>query len=234
MFNVLLESRAHRPRRAGSTAASALMHGAILAAAIALTMTHQVNANPGKKPLRKPVIYIPIPREKHLDARTDGRSSSGGSQSGQAMARIPIFTSTELPPIDLVITEPVMPEPTAPGNELVKSVGGLGGSPLEYHGGVVDEHTVDRAPRVVGRAPEPRYPTSLREAGIEGRVVAEFVVDTVGRAEMDGLKLDPRAQPLFNEAVRAVLPRYRFTPGEMGGHKVPTRVQLPFDFTLKR
>src|SRR2546423_493618 len=176
MFDVLLESRARRPRRAGSTAASALMHGAIVAVG-ALTMTHPGNANPASKPARKAVIYIPIPREKHHDARTDRRSSSGrGSQSGQATARIPIFTSTELPPIDLTIAEPVMPEPTAPGNDFVKSVGGLGGSPLEYHDGVVDEHAVDRAPRVIGRAPEPRYPTPLREAGIEGRVVAEFVV----------------------------------------------------------
>jgi protein TonB len=234
MFDVLLESRARRSRRAGSIAASALMHGAIVAA-VALMMTHPVNANPAKLRPRKPIIYVPIHPETHHDARTDRRSSSGGaSQSGRATAKIPIFTSTELPPIDLTISEPAMPDPAAPGNDFVSSVGSLGGPALEYHGGVVDERTVDRAPRAIGRGPEPRYPTPLREAGIEGRVVAEFVVDTAGRAEMDGLKLDPRAQPLFNEAVRAVLARYRFTPGEMRGHKVPTRVQLPFDFTLRR
>jgi hypothetical protein len=47
------------------------------------------------------------------------------------------------------------------------------------------------------------------------------------------LKLDA-SQPLFAEAVRAVLPRYRFTPGEAANHKVRTRVQLPFDFALRR
>jgi protein TonB len=233
MFDVLLESSARRPRRAGSTAASALMHGALMAAAVALTVPHAVDANPAKPP--KPPIYIPIHPETHHDARSGRRSSGGGSQTSPKTVTIPIFTSTELPPIDLAIAQPALPEPDASANELTKRVGNLGVLPsLEYQGGVADEQMVDRVPRVLGRSPEPRYPTALREAGVQGRVVAEFVVDTLGRAEMDGLTLEPQAQPLFNEAVRGVLSRYRFTPGAIGDRKVRTRVQLPFDFTLKR
>ena len=37
----------------------------------------------------------------------------------------------------------------------------------------------------------------------------------------------------FAESVRAALPRFRFSPGEAGGRKVRTRVQIPFDFTLR-
>jgi protein TonB len=233
MFVVLLESRARRARRIGSTAASALVHGAIVAAAMALTVPHPVDANPARKPSKR-VIYVPIRPQTRHDSRADRRSSGGGSRTGQTTATIPSFTSTELPPIDLAIAEPAMPEHGSSGNELWRSNGLLGGLAPEYRGGAADEHSVDRVPRVLGRAPEPRYPAPLREGGVQGRVVAEFVVDTLGRAEMDGVKLDPRAHPLFNDAVRAVLPYYRFTPGEISGRKVPTRVQLPFDFTLTR
>ena len=166
----------------------------------------------------------------------DRRSARGGVQTGRTLP-LPIFTPTELPPIDLVIADPVVPDLRAShASDDLKSACKcmpMDGSRPQYVGDVIDEHTADRAPRVIGHAPEPRYPASLREAGIQGRVVAEFVVDTLGRAELDGMKLDA-PQPLFAEAVRAVLPRYRFTPGEAAGHKVRTRVQLPFDFALTR
>jgi protein TonB len=149
------------------------------------------------------------------------------------MMTVPNFNATQLPPVDLVLAVPQPTDlPTPPGDEL-RTSGSIDGTALQASDGVLDEHVVDRTPRVIGRAPEPRYPTPLREAGVQGRVVAEFVVDTLGRAELDGLRLDA-SQALFAEAVRAVLPRYRFTPGEAAGRKVRTRVQLPFDFTLTR
>ena len=74
----------------------------------------------------------------------------------------------------------------------------------------------------------------LRERGHNGRVVVQFVIDTLGRAEMGGLQVVEASDPLFAESVRAVLPRYRFSPGEAGGRKVRTLVALPFDFTVVR
>jgi protein TonB len=62
----------------------------------------------------------------------------------------------------------------------------------------------------------------------------QFVVDTLGRAEMSGLRVVQASDPQLAESVRAVLPRYRFSPGEVGGQRVRTLVQLPFDFTLVR
>jgi protein TonB len=75
---------------------------------------------------------------------------------------------------------------------------------------------------------------SLRERGINGHVAVQFVIDTLGRAEMGGLTIVEATDPLFAQSVRTVLPRYRFSPGEVGGQKVRTLVQLPFDFTLAR
>ncbi|HET7189424.1 MAG TPA: energy transducer TonB, partial [Gemmatimonadaceae bacterium] len=112
----------------------------------------------------------------------------------------------------------------------------VGGGPsiLAGSGGVVDERLVDRAPRLMGTAVEPKYPASLRAAGIEGRVVVQFVVDTLGRAELADLQVVETPHTLFVDAVRAALARYRFTVGEAAGRKVRTRVQLPFVFTLTR
>jgi periplasmic protein TonB len=39
---------------------------------------------------------------------------------------------------------------------------------------------------------------------------------------------------LFTNAVRNVLPQYRFFPAELGGRKVKQLVQMPFQFTLNK
>jgi protein TonB len=101
-------------------------------------------------------------------------------------------------------------------------------------GSAIDERLVDRAPRVLGRAIEPRYPAALREAGVQGRVVVQFVVDTLGHAELGELQVIETPHALFVDAIRAALAHYRFSVGEAAGRKVRTRVQIPFDFTLTR
>jgi protein TonB len=231
MFNVLLESRAARPRRPRSTIASAVVHGAIIAAVILLTRPYPGRAVTARR--AEPITYVPVPTEPQIDQRTDHSARGANRNTGRPTRTAPSFNSTELPPIDLVLAAPRVDELPSVPSDGFRSSATLPGPGLQRPDGVIDEHLVDRVPRVIGRAPEPRYPTALRESGIQGRVVAEFVVDTLGRAEMDGLKLDA-AHPLLGESVRAVLPRYRFTPGEAAGGKVRTRVQLPFDFALTR
>ena len=39
---------------------------------------------------------------------------------------------------------------------------------------------------------------------------------------------------LFTNAVRNVLPNYRFFPAELGGRKVKQLVQMPFVFSLSK
>lgn len=54
-----------------------------------------------------------------------------------------------------------------------------------------------------------------------------------GRAEPASVQVVDMTRAEFAESVRAALPRFRFSPGEAGGRKVRTRVQIPFDFTLR-
>jgi protein TonB len=136
--------------------------------------------------------------------------------------------------LDVQVHEPTDIEAARGGlSSTIQSPGGpigAGGAPE----GVLEERYVDRGPRIVGTAIRPAFPTSLRERGVSGRVTVQFVVDTSGKAEMSRLKIVQATDSLFAHSVRAVLSRYRFSPGEVGGSKVRTLVQLPFDFTLVR
>ena len=140
----------------------------------------------------------------------------------------PTITPDHLPPIT---TGPEIP-PERIGNGGVKSPDGPIGPSLNTNG-VVDVEYVERAPALRGQPRQPRYPSVLSQTGTSGQVVIRFVIDTLGRAEMGDITVVESTHALFTEAVKAVLPEYRFTPGEVGGKKVRTMVQMPFAFSVK-
>jgi hypothetical protein len=51
---------------------------------------------------------------------------------------------------------------------------------------------------------------------------------------MGRVQIVEASHPLFADAVRGALARYRFSAGEAAGRKVRTMVQMPFEFTLAR
>jgi TonB family protein len=80
----------------------------------------------------------------------------------------------------------------------------------------------------------PRYPDAMRAAGVEGEVLAQFVLDTTGFANMSTFKVLKSTDSLFTEAVRGTLPTMRFNPAEVGGKKVKQLIQMPFQFNLSK
>jgi protein TonB len=80
----------------------------------------------------------------------------------------------------------------------------------------------------------PRYPEILLSAGVEGQVLAQFVVDTLGRVESGSFKVLRSDHDLFTASVRSALPAMRFLPAEVGGRKVKQLVQQPFVFNRQR
>jgi TonB family protein len=82
--------------------------------------------------------------------------------------------------------------------------------------------------------PPPRYPSEMRAAQISGEVLAQFVVDVDGRAEMSSFKVLKSTHDLFTNAVMSALPQMQFNAAEVGGHKVRQLVQMPFSFSLTR
>ena len=78
----------------------------------------------------------------------------------------------------------------------------------------------------------PRYPDALRNAGIQGEVLVQFVVDTLGSAEMSTFKVLRSTHPDFTYAVRSAVASMRFYPAEIGHRKVRQLAQMPFHFCL--
>jgi periplasmic protein TonB len=233
MLNVLLESNATRQRQFSGTVASAMVHAGLIVAAVAVTVP--VAAHERSEP-NEPIIPYVVPRPAEPAAPQPAHTAQASAPTESPIPRPTIEFAEPKGPVITDVTPTVIPTgATEIGPGL--PVTGLPGSPIGASGppaGIVDEHLVDRAPRMLGRAEPPVFPSALRASGRSGRVVVQFVIDTLGRAEMAEFRPIESTDPLFVESVRAALPRYRFSPGEAGGRKVRTLVQLPFDFTLVR
>jgi len=80
----------------------------------------------------------------------------------------------------------------------------------------------------------PVYPALLRSAGIEGTVLVQFVVDTLGRADMTTVQVLRSEHAFFTSAVKHALERMCFLPAEIGEHRVPQLVRQAFQFRLDR
>jgi TonB family protein len=81
--------------------------------------------------------------------------------------------------------------------------------------------------------PKPRYPESLRAAGVEADVNVQFVVDSTGRVDEPSIKFQSHIHELFMDAIRVSLRRARFFPARLAGSLVPQLVQQEFRFELR-
>lgn len=77
-----------------------------------------------------------------------------------------------------------------------------------------------------------RYPDQLRQANVQGVVLAQFVVDERGAVEPGTFKALKSDHQLFSNAVELALPAMRFAAAEIGDKKVRQLVQQPFTFSL--
>jgi len=75
------------------------------------------------------------------------------------------------------------------------------------------------------------FPDSLWNAGVSGRVVAEFVVDTAGLVEPGTIGIVSSSHALFSRAVREGLVKAQFRPAVLHGRPVRQVVQLPVAFS---
>ena len=80
----------------------------------------------------------------------------------------------------------------------------------------------------------PRYPEIMKSAEVEGEVLAQFVVDTEGRVEIESFKTLRSSHHTFTNAVRDALVETRYVPAKVGGRSVKQLVQQPFVFRLSK
>jgi protein TonB len=76
---------------------------------------------------------------------------------------------------------------------------------------------------------EPEYPPLAREAGVDGRVVAQVHVGVDGLVQ--NVQMDPRHSiPMLDEAAIAAAHQWVFSPARVCGRPVAVWVSLPFEF----
>jgi len=87
-----------------------------------------------------------------------------------------------------------------------------------------------RPERISG--PFPRYPEMLRQAGIEGRVLLEFVIKQDGTVDSSSLNVLESTNRAFQGPARAVIEGSLYTPGEVDGKPVRVLVSQQIGFSL--
>ena len=234
MFDSLLESRAKKQSRLGGSIVSTATHALLVGAIVAATATARVAPEAAPEPniTFTPVVPLPPPRSEATTQRV-----FAPPREGPPMLVVPIDipdviprVNFNLPPTDVLdwqVAGRRGGSPDGAGN-------GVSTAPAGGAGDVFTRESVDRIVAMLPGSTGPRYPDMLRAAGIEGEVMAQFVVDTSGRADAATLRILQSAHPLFAEAVRSALPRLHFAPAEVRGGKVRQLVQQPFRFGLDR
>jgi TonB family protein len=122
-------------------------------------------------------------------------------------------------------------------------------SGVGVEGGVADGLVVDPAivseavvyvasvaddPPEVLMVPQLQYPELLRQAGVEGSAMLEFIVDREGAVEAATIRLVECTHAGFAAAAIAVAQGARFRPARVGGRAVRVLVRMPVNFTLTR
>lgn len=238
MFNNLVESQAKKQKRLGGSLFSIIFHGAVVTALVAVT------ANAGlknEKTKEEKVDFVevkkdePKPPEPEKPPPPPDAVAAPPPPKGFQVLSAPIEIPNIIPDIDL--SKKVTDEADFSGKGVAGGVakgveGGKGPVPQgdqPYFDFQVEKPVV-MAPGATG----PSYPDMLRSAGIEGTVLAQFVVDTTGRADMSTFKVLKTDNDLFSTSVKNALTRMKFLPAEVGGRKVKQLVQQPFQFSLNR
>jgi TonB family protein len=97
--------------------------------------------------------------------------------------------------------------------------------------GVFIESLVDEPPVRIS-FPQPEYPRPLLEARIEGSVVLEAVIDTLGHPEPGSIQVVSSTNRGFDGAARAALQRALFRAARTQGQRVRVLVRQSLRFQL--
>ncbi len=232
MFDNLVVSN---PQRKGggtgisSAAMSMGLHGALVWAAVAATISTQEAV---EDLVEDTTMVFIQEEEEQIEEDMPPELEIEAPPEGFLTLSAPINIPTEIPPIDLTQTfDP-------------RSFSGIGVEGGVFEGvvsgtGPVDltqtflEAVVDERPERLS-GPVPRYPEMLRQAGVEGIVLLEFVIDTSGRVAEESVKILQSTNRAFEAPARNVIVRSLYRAGRVRGVPVRVLVQQQIGFTIQR
>jgi protein TonB len=233
LLNNLLESKPQKQRTTGGMIFSIVWHAVVIALAVKATM----NAAQKKEKRDEKIDFVevkkdepPPPKEKPPENVVVAPPPPQGFQVLTAPVNIPDV----LPDIDL--SKKLTNEADFSGKGVAggRANGVVGGTAIVDNNQTYFEFQVEKPVMQAPGSQQPRYPEMLKTAGVEGEVLASFVVDTTGRAEPGSFKVLKTSHELFASAVRNALPNMKFLPAEVGGRKVKQLVQQPFVFAIQK
>jgi protein TonB len=227
---VASDRRGRTLRDTPSAALSVVVHGVLVAAAVAATRGLPPSG-PVVTPLDGgPVIYLaPEP----VRARRAGGDPAPfpvldpGTvvAIGDNVIVVPLTVPDGIPDPGVTLGARGYPGAT-PGATPSLFGGGGGEAPLVIAVAVADE------PPLLLTSPEPRYPPTLRAAGIEGTVMIEVIVDTEGTPEAESVRVLSSDHAQFEAAARRVVLGARYRPGRWRGRPVRVLIRQPVEFRL--
>ena len=258
----LLESKPDQKKRSpGGTIFSIVLHLTILF--LAIFATARAGVRKAEKPRDEKVSFVavkkdeppppkkepPPPKEapkvkapKVVDLPKMPKEVAPAPPKGFKVVVPPVNIPTNLPTIDLSKAITNENDFTGKGVAGGSDKGVKGGTGTEGdigklagvadHGPYMEFQVEKPVVKIGGEAPE--YPGSLKDSGVEGQVLAQFVVNESGRYEGGTLKILSSSNPAFTAAVKDALPRMRFSAAQIGGKKVQQLVQMPFSFHLTK
>jgi protein TonB len=234
MMGTLLESRAKRQRRGGGMALSVAVHMAIIAATVAGTV--ETTSASAKTPPPTIVYLKTDPPKAEVRTPETTKRYLGDIAPDIKIIRVdpPAIIPTNIPPIDLSSAVSTNDMIVVGGGERGKApslAAAVGGGVAGDKDGGNDWKGNDIFTHVLAQG-KPRYPESLRSAGVDGRVLVQFVVDTTGRIDMASVKFLSSTHDMFSRAVRDALGAFRFRPAEAHGKKTPALAEMPFEFQI--
>ena len=228
MFAQLIASRVPYRRSPAGFAASMSLHGILVAGAVLVTSHSPVRRGHMTElevtyvapPTARPVAVVP----------PDNATPFPGTPN---IINVPLTVPDAIPPVDLLRTTITTDQPFV-FRVGVPTQAGTPGTDTENPDAPLLDTQVEVQVAFDARSPMPRYPSFLRDAGVEGFTRVRFVVDTLGRVEPATVQVLESTHPAFAVAVQAVLPQMRFTAARVGERRVRQLVEFPLQFRLKR
>ncbi|HEV8599758.1 MAG TPA: energy transducer TonB, partial [Gemmatimonadales bacterium] len=187
-----------------------------------LTVSHAVELIPFFDP---PVIADPPP----------GLPAPRGSAAGSIAApfrmtepvSVPLSVLSGIPPVALERSL----DPAALRRWASGGPGVPGGTDSVAAGRVLAIAEVDEPASVI-RQLSPRYPPVLQRAGIAGKVLLEFIIDTTGHPEPASLRVLERSAPGFDLAALEAIQHSLFRPARVRGKPVRQRTLQSIMFRI--
>jgi protein TonB len=236
VFENLIESNRKRQNSLGQQLVSVLLHVAIIFGAVKATQgaaeaIKEISVDTTMVFLKPPETAPPPPPENVV-------VSANPPPQGFQLVAPPENIPTEIPPVNL--NERFDPKDfTGKGVEGGIASGVVGGTGPVIEGEVFLAAEVDESPQVTNAAAcsaafQDNYPAVMKSAGIAGKVVLQFVVNTDGHVDPEKIDIVSSSHKAFEDPARKGIlsPACTFKAGSSRGQPVRVLVRQSIAFKL--